>query len=212
VIEKEATVFVVDDDQRLRDSVGALLRSVGLESKLLASVSEFQTCKRPDAPCCLILDVRLPGGANGLNLQRDLEAAKDFIPTIFITGHGDVPMSVLAMKRGAVDFLLKPFREQELIDAVELGLARDRSRRHQEKDLSTLRQRVRSLSEREREVMAQVITGRLNKQIAADLGITVATVKVHRSQVMRKMMVSSLAELALMAEKLSSTNNLKISP
>jgi FixJ family two-component response regulator len=212
VIEKEATVFVVDDDQRLRDSVGALLRSVGLESKLLASVSEFQTCKRPDAPCCLILDVRLPGGANGLNLQRDLEAAQDFIPTIFITGHGDVPMSVLAMKRGAVDFLLKPFRDQELIDAVELGLARDRSRRHQEKDLSTLRQRFRSLSAREREVMAQVITGRLNKQIAADLGITVATVKVHRSQVMRKMMVSSLAELALMAEKLSSTNNLKISP
>jgi FixJ family two-component response regulator len=212
VIEKEATVFVVDDDQRLRDSVGALLRSVGLESKLLASVSEFQTCKRPDAPCCLILDVRLPGGANGLNLQRDLEAAQDFIPTIFITGHGDVPMSVLAMKRGAVDFLLKPFRDQELLDAVELGLARDRSRRHQEKDLSTLRQRFGSLSAREGEVMAQVITGRLNKQIAADLGITVATVKVHRSQVMRKMMVSSLAELTLMAEKLSSTNHLKISP
>ena len=212
MIEKEATVFVVDDDQRLRDSVGALLRSVGLESKLLASVSEFQTCKRPDAPCCLILDVRLPGGANGLNLQRDLEAAQDFIPTIFITGHGDVPMSVLAMKRGAVDFLLKPFRDQELLDAVELGLARDRSRREQEKDLSALRQRFGSLSELEREVMAQVITGRLNKQIAADLGITVATVKVHRSQVMRKMMVSSLAELTLMAEKLSSTNHLKISP
>jgi FixJ family two-component response regulator len=211
VIEKNSVVFVVDDDRQLRDAVGALLRSVGLESKLLGSVPEFLMCKRPDAPCCLILDVRLPGGANGLNLQRDLEAAQDFIPTIFITGHGDVPMSVQAMKRGAVDFLLKPFRDQDLIDAVELGLARDRSRRQQEKDLSALRQRFGSLSEREREVMAEMTRGRLNKQIAADLGITVATVKVHRSQVTRKMMVSSLAELALMAEKMSSTNNLKVS-
>ena len=201
-MEKEATVFVVDDDQRLRDSVGALLRSLGLESKLLASVSEFQTCKRPDAPCCLILDVRLPGGANGLNLQRDLEAAQDFIPTIFITGHGDVPMSVEAMKRGAVDFLLKPFRDQDLIDAVEVGLARDRSRRQQEKNLAAVRQRFGSLSERELEVMAQVIRGRLNKQIAADLGITVATVKAHRSQIMRKTMASSLPELLFVAAKL----------
>jgi FixJ family two-component response regulator len=211
-IEKKPTVFVVDADRQLRDSLGVLLRSVGLESKLLASVPEFQRSKRPDAPCCLILDVRLPGGASGLSLQRDLDAAQDFIPTIFITAHGDVPMSVQAMKRGAVDFLLKPFREQDLIDAVELGLARDRSRRQQEKDLSALRRRFGSLSKREREVMAQVIRGRLNKQIAADLGITVATVKAHRSQVTRKMMASSLAELALMAEKLSSTNNLKICP
>ena len=210
-MEKTPTVIVVDDDCKTREAIGALLRSAGFEPKGLTSATEFLAYKRPDAPCCLILDVRFPGGTNGLNLHRDLVAAEDLIPTIFITAHGDVPMSVQAMKRGAVDFLLKPFRDQDLIDAVEVGLARDRSRRRQEKELSALRQRFGSLSGRERDVMAQMIRGRRNKQIAADLGITVATVKVHRSHVTRKMMVSSLAELALMAEKLSSTNNSKMS-
>lgn len=203
-METKPTVLVVDDDRQIREAVGALLRSVGLESKTLASVPEFLAYKRPDAPCCLILDVRLPG-KGGLHLQSDLAAAKDFIPTIFITAHGDVPMSVAAMKRGAVDFLLKPFRDQDLIDAVEVGLARDRLRRQQEKDLSVLRDRFGSLSERERQVMAQVIKGRLNKQIATDLGITEATIKVHRGQMTRKMMACSLPELALMAERLSLT-------
>jgi FixJ family two-component response regulator len=203
-MEKPPGVIIVDDDRPTREAAGALLRSAGFESTVLTSAKEFLAYKRPDAPCCLILEVRLPGGTNGLSLHRELVAAEDLIPTIFITAHGDVPMAVEAMKRGAVEFLLKPFRDQDLIDAVELAIARDRSRREQDRDLSALRERFGSLSEREREAMAHVIKGRLNKQIAALLGITEATVKAHRSQVMRKMMASSLPELALMAAKLNS--------
>ena len=203
-MEKTPTVIVVDDDRQAREAVGTLLRSVGFESQGFTSATEFLGYKRPDAPCCLILEVRLRGGTNGLNLHRDLVAAEDLIPTIFITAHGDVPMAVKAIKRGAVEFLLKPFRDQDLIDAVELAVALDRARRQQDRDLSALRERFGSLSEREREAMAHVIKGRLNKQIAASLGITEATVKAHRGQVMRKMMASSLPELALMAAKLDS--------
>jgi FixJ family two-component response regulator len=204
VTVKTSAVIVVDDDRQAREAVCALLRSAGFDSKSFTSATEFLAYKRPDAPCCLVLEVRLRGGTNGLNLHRDLVAAGDLIPTIFITAHGDVPMAVEAIKRGAVEFLLKPFRDQDLIDAVEVGIARDRSRRQQDKALSELRERFGSLSEREREAMAHVIKGRLNKQIAAALGITEATVKAHRSQVMRKMMASSLPELALMAAKLNS--------
>ena len=206
--ENAPTAIIVDDDWQTREAVGALLRSAGFESTGLTSAREFLAYKRPDAPCCLILDVRLPGGTNGLKLHRDLVAGDDLIPTIFITGHGDVPMAVAAMKRGAIEFLLKPFRDQDLIDAVELGLARDRSRRQQQKELSALRERFGSLSEREREAMTHVIEGRLNKQIGASLGITEATVKAHRTQVMRKMMASSLPELALMAAKLNSSRKM----
>jgi FixJ family two-component response regulator len=202
--EQPATVIVIDDDPGIRNSLGSLLRSVGYQVKLLGSVSEFLESGRPPGPSCLVLDVRLPG-QSGLELQRELSAANIRLPIIFITGHGDIPMSVQAMKGGAIEFLTKPFRDQDLLDAIQLGLARDRAWIEDEQGLTTLRERFDTLTRREREVMARVVTGRLNKQIAADLGISEITVKVHRGQVMRKMRASSLPDLARMADKLQLT-------
>jgi FixJ family two-component response regulator len=199
--EAQPTIVVIDDDPAIRESLGSLLRSVGLQVKLLASVSEFLKSGRPDAPTCLVLDVRLPG-RSGLDFQRELSAADIHLPIIFITGHGDIPMSVQAMKGGAIEFLTKPFRDQDLLDGIQLGLARDRAWRDNEKTMAALRARFDTLTPREREVMALVVTGRLNKQIAGDIGISEITVKVHRGQVMRKMQASSLPDLARMADKL----------
>ncbi|HUB47470.1 MAG TPA: response regulator transcription factor [Acetobacteraceae bacterium] len=199
--EAKPTVVVIDDDSAIRESLGSLLRSVGLDVRVMASVAEFVNAGHPEGPSCLILDVRLPG-KSGLDFQRDLAATNIRLPIIFITGHGDIRMSVQAMKDGAIEFLTKPFREQDLLDAVQLGLARDRARREDERSLVALRERFESLTPREREVMAQVARGRLNKQIAFDIGISEITVKVHRGQVMRKMQASSLPDLARMADKL----------
>jgi FixJ family two-component response regulator len=195
------TVLVIDDDSDLRASVGRLLRSIGLEVRLFASIAEFLKAVPPDGPTCLVLDVRLPG-QSGLDLQRELTAANKELPIIFITGHGDIPMTVQAMKGGAIEFLTKPFRDQDLIDAIQFGLARDRSRREIEKSLATLRERFGSLSPREREIMLHVARGRLSKQIAGDIGISEMTVKVHRSRAMRKMRARSLPEFGRMADKL----------
>jgi FixJ family two-component response regulator len=199
--DANSTVLVIDDDPDLRASVGRLLRSVGLDAQLFASISDFLKSNPPDGPTCLVLDVRLPG-QSGLDLQRELAAANREVPIIFITGHGDIPMSVQAMKGGAIEFLTKPFRDQDLIDAIQLGLSRDRVRRENEKDLATLRARFGSLSPREREIMIQVARGRLSKQIAGDIGIAEATVKVHRSRAMHKMKARSLPELGRMVDKL----------
>jgi FixJ family two-component response regulator len=199
--DARSTVLVVDDDLHVRESVARLLRSVGLDAQLFASISEFLGSDPPGGPTCLVLDVRLPG-RSGLDLQRELAAADKNLPIIFITGHGDIPMSVQAMKGGAVEFLTKPFRDQELLDAIQVGLARDRSRRENEKALAALRERFGSLSPREREIMVEVARGRLSKQIAHDIGISEATVKVHRSRAMRKMHARSLPEFGRMADKL----------
>ena len=196
-----STVLVIDDDPDLRASVGRLLRSIGLEVLLFASVSDFLGSSLPDTPMCLVLDVRLPG-QSGLDFQRELVAANRQVPIIFITGHGDIPMSVQAMKGGAIEFLTKPFRDQALLDAIQLGLSRDRTRREDEKALAALRERFGSLSPREREIVIEVARGRLSKQIAGDIGIAEATVKVHRSRAMRKMNARSLPELGRMADKL----------
>jgi FixJ family two-component response regulator len=199
--DANSTVLVVDDDPTLRESVGRLLRSLGLEAQLFASIADFLNSDSPDGPACLVLDVRLPG-KSGLDLQRELTAANRELPIIFITGHGDIPMTVQAMKGGAIEFLTKPFRDQELLDAIQLGLSRDRDRRENEKALVTLRERFASLSPRERDIMIQVARGRLSKQIAGDIGIAEGTVKVHRSRAMRKMKARSLPELGRMADKL----------
>jgi FixJ family two-component response regulator len=199
--DANSTVLVIDDDPDLRASVGRLLRSVGLDAQLFASISDFLQSNPPDGPTCLVLDVRLPG-QSGLDLQRELAAANRELPIIFITGHGDIPMSVQAMKGGAIEFLTKPFRDQDLIDAIQLGLSRDRVRRENEKDLAALRERFGSLSPREREIMIQVARGRLSKQIAGDIGIAEGTVKVHRSRAMQKMKARSLPELGRMVDKL----------
>ena len=199
--DAKPTVLVIDDDPDLRDSVARLLRSVGLDAQLFASISEFFEFTPPDGPTCLILDVRLPG-QSGLDLQRELAAANRELPIIFITGHGDIPMSVQAMKGGAIEFLTKPFRDQDLLDAIQFGFSRDRARRENEKALAALRERFGSLSPREREIMIQVARGRLSKQIAGDIGISEATVKVHRSRAMHKMNARSLPELGRMADKL----------
>jgi len=199
--EENPTVLVVDDDPQIRDSIGQLLRSLGINAQLFASVSDFLECKKLDGPTCLVLDVRLPG-RSGLEFQRDLATANWGLPIIFITGHGDIPMTVQAMKGGAIEFLTKPFRDQDLLDAIELGLARDRARRQSERDLAAIRERFKSLSPREREIMVQVARGRLSKQIAGDIGIAEATVKVHRSRLMRKMKAGSLPALSRMADKL----------
>jgi FixJ family two-component response regulator len=196
-----STILVVDDDPTLRESVGRLLRSLGLEAQLFATIADFLNSDPPDGPACLVLDVRLPG-KSGLDLQRELSAANRELPIVFITGHGDIPMTVQAMKGGAIEFLTKPFRDQELLDAIQLGLSRDRDRRENEKGLVALKERLASLSPRERDIMIQVARGRLSKQIAGDIGIAEATVKVHRSRAMRKMKARSLPELGRMADKL----------
>ena len=199
--DAKSTVLVIDDDPDLRASIGRLLRSLDLDARLFASVSDFLKSDLPDGPACLVLDVRLPG-QSGLDFQRELAGANRQVPIIFITGHGDIPMSVQAMKGGAIEFLTKPFRDQELLDAIQLGLSRDRSRRENEIALTALRERFASLSPREREIVIQVAQGRLSKQIAGEIGIAEATVKVHRSRAMRKMNARSLPELGRMADKL----------
>src|ERR1700722_19702111 len=180
------TVIVIDDDPDVRDSLGRLLRSVSLESRLYGSVAEFLSAGRPDGPTCLVLDVRLPG-QGGLDFQRELASASVRLPIIFITGHGDIAMSVQAMKGGAIEFLTKPFRDQDLLDAVQSGLERDRRRRDNDKVVAQMLGRYNSLTPREREVMAAVVAGRLNKQIAADVGLSEVTVKLHRGNLMRKL-------------------------
>jgi FixJ family two-component response regulator len=200
----QPTVIVVDDDPGIRESVESLLRSVGLQVRALASVPEFLEKGRPEGPACLVLDVRLPG-RSGLDFQRELAAANIHVPIIFITGYGDIPMTVQAIKGGAIEFLTKPFRDQDLLDAIQLGLARDRAWLENENAIAVLRARFETLTPREREVMALVVTGRLNKQIAYDIGISEITVKVHRGQVMRKMEAASLPDLARMADKLNIT-------
>src|SRR5246127_6018849 len=200
--DANATVLVIDDDPDLRASVGRLLRSLGIDVQLFASISEFLKSDPPDCPSCLVLDIRMPG-QSGLDFQRELAAANRDIPIIFTTGHADIPMSVQAMKGGAIEFLTKPFRDQELLDAIQLGLSRDRARLEDEKSMAALRARFETLTSREREVMALVVAGRLNKQIAYEIGISEITVKVHRGQVMRKMQAPSLPDLARMAERLN---------
>ena len=195
------SVLVIDDDSEFRASVVRLLRTIGLETRQFSSVSDFLKADPIEGPACLVLDVRLPG-QSGLELQRELTTANRQLPIIFMTAHADVPMSVQAMKGGAIEFLTKPFRDQDLLDAVEAGLARDRARRERDKVLGALRKRFDSLTSREREVMVQVAAGRLNKQIANDIGISESTVKVHRTHLMRKMKARSLPELSRMADML----------
>ena len=196
--EANPSVLVIDDDPEFRDSVARLLRTVGLHARQFSSVPDFLKADPPDGPTCLVLDVRMPG-RSGLELQRDLIAANRQVPIIFITAHADVPMTVQAMKGGAIEFLTKPFRDQDLLDAIEAGLARDRARRESDRALAALRERFDTLSSREREVMLHVVAGRLNKQIANDIGIAESTVKVHRTHLMRKMKARSLPELSRMA-------------
>lgn len=199
--EGKAIVFVVDDDASMRRSLDSLLRSVGHDVRLFASAPEFMRATREDAPGCLVLDVRLPG-MSGLAFQDELSKAGISLPVIFITGHGDVPMSVRAMKAGAVEFLTKPFDDQVLLDAVHAAIERDRARRRDVAGLAALRARYDGLTDRERQVMGYVVAGLVNKRIADKLGLSVVTVKVHRGQVMRKMQVKSVAELVRMADRL----------
>ena len=199
--DAEALVFVVDDDASLRASLQDLLESVGLRVAACASAQEFLHRPRPEGPSCLVLDVRLPG-LSGLELQQRLAAGDLAMPIIFITGHGDIPMSVQAMKAGAVDFLPKPFRDQELLDAIHQALARDRAAHEQRANMAALRRRFATLTPRQRDVMALMVAGRLTKQIAGELGTSEATVKTHRKQVMAKMRVDSLADLVRIADQL----------
>ena len=195
-------MFVVDDDASVRDALEDLLRSVGLVVTSFGSAQEFLASKRPDAPGCIVLDVRLPG-ASGLEFQRELKKLSIQLPIIFISGHGDIPMSVRAIKSGAIEFLTKPLREQELLDAVQAGIERDRARRREANLVDELRERLNSLTPREQEVLPLVISGRPNKQIAAQLELSEMTVKVHRSQIMRKMRAKSLVDLVRMADELA---------
>lgn len=199
------TVIVVDDDPSVREALRSLLRSVGIAVMVCASVQEFLAAVLPVGPSCMVLDIRMPG-RSGLDLQEDLVRANVLLPIIFITGHADIPMTVRAMKAGAVEFLAKPFRDQDLLDAIQIALERDQARRHGDGLVSDLRASFATLSPREREVMSQVVSGRLNKQIAARLGVSEITVKVHRGQVMRKMAAASLAQLVRMADSLGLTS------
>jgi FixJ family two-component response regulator len=198
----DAIVFVIDDDESMREALKSLIRSVGLKVEAFASAHEFLQGRRPDLPACLILDVRMPG-LSGLDLQRDLSEANIHIPIIFITGHGDIPMSVRAMKAGAVEFLTKPFRDQDLLDAIQQALERDRLMRSQQADNAELLNRYHSLTPRETEVFGLVVKGMLNKQIALQLRTSEITIKLHRRQVMEKMHADSLPDLVRMAEKLA---------
>jgi FixJ family two-component response regulator len=193
--------LIIDDDPAIRTAIERLLRSVGLSAQLFPSIPEFVGSARPAGPTCLVLDVRLPG-RSGLDFQRELMDANIHLPIIFITGHGDIPMSVQAMKSGAVEFLTKPFRDQDLLDAIRVALDIDRARHEAERALGALKQRFDALTPREREIMVHVVRGRLSKQIAGDIGISETTVKVHRSNLMRKMGVGSLPELGRVADKL----------
>jgi RNA polymerase sigma factor (sigma-70 family) len=199
--EPASIVFVVDDDPSVRRAIKRLVESVGLTVELFGSAAEFMNGSHADVPSCLVLDIRLPG-MSGLDFQRELAKAKNEIPTIFITAHGDIPMTVRAMKAGAVEFLPKPFRDQDLLDAIQVALERDRARRQQQAEIAVLGERLESLTPREREVLPLVVSGLPNKQVAAEIGTTEATIKVHRSQLMRKMGAESLPELVRMAEKI----------
>jgi FixJ family two-component response regulator len=200
-MDAEAMVFIVDDDAPLRESLQDLMQSVGLRVACFASAQEFLHSTRPDVPGCLVLDVRLPG-LSGLDLQKQMAEGDRDMPIIFITGHGDIPMTVQAMKAGAVEFLPKPFRDQELLDAIQHALARDRHAREQRARNEALRRRYAALTPRERDVMARVVAGLLNKQIAGELGTSEASVKAHRQHVMAKMGADSLADLVRMADRL----------
>ncbi|AJA61708.1 MULTISPECIES: response regulator transcription factor [Bradyrhizobium] len=200
--EANPSVLVIDDDPEFRDSVARLLRTVGLDARQFSSVPDFLEADPPDGPTCLVLDVRMPG-RSGLDLQSELVAANRQVPIIFITAYADVPMTVQAMKSGAIEFLTKPFRDQDLLDAIDAGLARDRARRESDRVVAAIRRRLDTLSPRETEVMLHVVAGRLNKQIANDIGIAESTVKVHRTNLMRKMKARSVPELTRMADCLN---------
>jgi FixJ family two-component response regulator len=201
----DSIVFVVDDDSSVREALSDLIASVGLFVEAFKSAREFLEYKRPDAPACLVLDVRLPD-LSGLDLQRELVRTEAPIPIIFITGHGDIPMSVRAIKEGAVEFLTKPFRDQDLLDAIQHAVETDRAERKERARVTEMRRRYQSLTKREREVMKLVVSGLLNKQIAAEFGSSEVTIKIHRGQVMRKMRAQSIVELVHMAEKIGITS------
>ncbi|MGY8710814.1 response regulator transcription factor [Bradyrhizobium sp. 18BD] len=199
--DAQPTVIVIDDDQDIRDALEGLLKSVGLRTKLFASVQEFLDSDPPSGLRCLVLDIRLPG-RSGLDFYDSLVAEDIFLPVVFISGHADIPMSVRAMKAGAVEFLTKPVRHQDLLDAIHLAIDKDREHRETESSVANIRANLATLTQREREVLEHVVAGRLNKQIAADIGISIATVKLHRGHVMQKMQAVSLAELVRMVDRI----------